>query len=184
MSKRLEEFVKANREEFNDIEPSAELWNRIEKGLSAQFGQKKNEAKTFSLGFVLRIAASVIVVMGISFVFYLRKQNSNTVNYANINPQYAEQQVQYTKLIATKRTELQNIAKTDPELYKEFSAETAKMDSVYRKLNSDLPTSPNPELVLRAMIKNLEIQTQVLNQQLTIIEQYNQMKRQNESKNI
>ena len=144
---------------------------------------KKNEAKTFSLGFVLRIAASVIVVMGVSFVFYLRKQN-NTVNYASINPVYAQQQVQYTKLIANKRIELQTIAKTDPELYKEFSAETAKMDSVYHKLNSDLPNSPNPELVLRAMIKSLEIQTQVLNQQLSIIEQYNQMKKQNESKSI
>src|SRR3982751_47216 len=112
MSKRLEEFVKANREEFEDIEPSAELWGRIEKELPLHFGQKKNETKTFSLGFVLRIAASVVVLMGIGFVFYLRKQN-NTVNYASINPVYAEQQVQYTKLIANKRLELQNIAKTD-----------------------------------------------------------------------
>ena len=182
MGKRLEEFVKTNREEFEDIEPSAELWGRIEKDLPVQFSQKKNEAKTFSLGFVLRIAASVIVIMGVCFVFYLRKQN--TVNYAGINPAYAEQQVQYTKLIANKRIELQTIAKTDPELYKEFSAESAKMDSVYHKLNSDLSTSPNPELVLRAMIKSLQIQTQVLNQQLSIIEQYNQMKKQNESKTI
>jgi hypothetical protein len=181
---RLEEFVKANRKEFNDIEPSAELWGRIEKDMPVHFGQKKSEAKTFSLGFVLRIAASVILVMGVCFVFYLRKQNNNTVNYANINPVYAEQQIHYTQLIATKRVELQNIAHTDPELYKEFSNETAKMDSAYRKLNSYLPTSPNPELVLRAMIKNLEIQMQVLNQQLSIIEQYNQMKKQNESKNI
>ena len=183
MSKRLEEFVKANRDEFEDIEPSAELWGSIEKDLPIQFGQKKNEAKTFSLGFVLRIAASAIIVMGVCFLYYLRNQTS-TINYANINPVYAEQQVQYTKLIANKQVELQNIAKTDPELYKEFSAETAKMDSVYRKLNNDLPTSPNPELVLRAMIKNLQIQTQVLNQQLSIIEQYNQMKIQNESKTI
>jgi hypothetical protein len=185
MKNRLEEFVIANREEFNDIEPSADLWSRIEKELPIQMvQQKKNEAKTFSLGFVLRIAASVIVVMGISFILYLRNQNANKINYASINPVYAQQRVQYTRLIADKRTELQSMAQTDPEMYKEFSAETAKMDSIYRKLNSDLATSPNPELVLRAMIKNLEIQTQVLNQQLTIIEQYNQTKRQNESKNI
>src|SRR2546426_801274 len=110
MSKRLEEFVKTTRDKFEDIEPSAELWGRIEKDLPVQFGQKKNQAKTFSLGFVLRIAASVIVVMGVCFVFYLRKQN--TINYANINPVYAEQQIQYTKLIANKQVELQSIAKT------------------------------------------------------------------------
>jgi hypothetical protein len=182
---RLEEFVKTNREEFNDLVPSPELWSRIERELPIQFErQKKNEKKSFSLGFVLRVAASVIVVMGISFAIYLRSNNNKEVNYASINPTYAQQQTRYVQLIANKRTELKTISQSDPELYKEFSAETAKMDSVYRKLNNDLVTSPNPELVLRAMIRNLEIQTEVLNQQLSVIEQYNQMKKQNESKNI
>ena len=45
MSKRLEEFVKANRDEFEDIEPSAELWGSIEKDLPIQFGQKKMRQK-------------------------------------------------------------------------------------------------------------------------------------------
>ncbi len=185
MSNRLEEFVKANREEFNDIEPSDDLWTRIETELPSYLvHQKKNEAKTFSLGFVLRIAATVIVVMGVGFVLYLRNQNNNKINYASINPVYAEQRVQYTRLIANKRTELRTMAQADPELYKEFSAETTRMDSIYRKLNNDLATSPNPELVLRAMIKNLEIQTEVLNQQLNIIEEYNKSKKQNENKNI
>ncbi len=181
---RLEEFVKANREEFNDIVPSPDLWSRIEKVLPQQFEQQKKNEKSFSLGFVLRVAASVIVVMGISFVIYLRSNSKKEVNYASINPVYAQQQTRYVALIANKRTELKNISQADPELYNEFSAETAKMDSVYKKLRSDLVTSPNPELVLRAMIRNLEIQTEVLNQQLNVIEQYNQMKKQNESKSI
>lgn len=184
MSMRLEEFVKTNREEFNDLEPSPDVWNRIERGLPTQSGhQKKNEKRSFSLGFVLRVAAIVIMVMGVGFVIYLRS-NNNKVNYASINPVYAKQQIHYTALIADKRNELKNVSQSDPQLYKEFIAETAKMDSAYRKLNNDLITSPNPELVLRAMIRNLEIQTEVLNQQLNVIEQYNQMKKQNESKNI
>ena len=112
---RLEEFVKANREEFNDIVPSPELWSRIERELPIQFErQKKNEKRSFSLGFVLRVAASVIVVMGISFVIYLRSNKQKEVNYASINPVYAQQQVRYTALIASKRTELKNISQTDP----------------------------------------------------------------------
>ena len=47
MGKRLEEFVKTNREEFEDIEPSAELWGRIEKEMPTQFGQKKMKQKRF-----------------------------------------------------------------------------------------------------------------------------------------
>jgi predicted component of viral defense system (DUF524 family) len=187
MSKRLEDFIKANREEFDDLEPSADLWKKIEKHLPAEVVlPKKREARTFSLSFVMRVAASVILVMGIGFAFYLRHEKREGIDYAAINPVYAKQQMQYVSLIESKRSELKTMAKSDPQLYKEFSAEIAKMDSTYNKLNNDLATSPNQELVLRAMIRNLQIQTEVLNQQLNIIEQYNQMKKEqkNETKHI
>jgi hypothetical protein len=185
MSKRLEDFIQNNREEFDDLEPRANLWSRIETELPEQFNEQKREAKTFSLGFVLRVAAILITVMGVSFFVYLQRQPA-TVNYAAINPEYAKQRVQYTSLIAGQRTELKSIAKTDPQLYKEFTAEISKMDSTYKKLNKDLLTSPNQEAVLRAMIRNLQVQTEVLNQQLNVIEQFNDFKNQqkNEIKNI
>jgi hypothetical protein len=187
MSKRLEDFIKMNREEFDDLEPSADLWAKIEKHLPAQFEEvKKREIKTFSLGFVMRVAASVILVMGISFALYLRYSKKDGVDFAAINPVYAQQQMHYTSLIENKRSELKSISKTEPDLYKEFSGEIAKMDSTYKELNEELLTSPNQERVLQSMIHNLQIQTQVLNQQLNVIEQYNKMKNEekNDSKNI
>jgi len=187
MSKRLEDFIKNNKEDFDELEPSADLWAKIEKQLPTQSElPKKREAKTFSLGFVLRVAATVIILMGISFLLYLRSEKNAGVDLAAINPEYAKQQVHYASLVETKRMELKAIAKTDPELYKEFSGEIAKMDSTYKKLNNDLANSPNQELVLRAMIRNLKTQTEVLNQQLGVLEQYNQMKEEqkNETKNI
>jgi len=187
MSKRLEEFIKTNREQFDDLEPSADLWSRIEKHLPPQGAELKNkEKKTFSLGFVLRVAATVIVVMGIGFTLYLHNIKPGKIDFAAINPVYAQQQIQYTSLIESKRTELKAISKTDPGLYKEFSSEIAKMDSTYKKLNGDLADSPNQERVLRAMIRNLQVQTQVLNQQLNVIEQLNKTKKEqnNETKSI
>lgn len=188
MSKRFEDFMKHNREEFDEIEPSADLWSKIEQNLSFQEElPKKRETKTFSLSFVLRVAASVILVMGIGFGIYLQSQKgSKGVDLAAINPEYAKQQVHYASLVETKLTELKSVAKADPQLYKEFSSEIAKMDSTYKKLNNDLATSPNQERVLRAMIRNLQIQTELLNQQLNVIEQFNKMKKdqQNEIKNI
>jgi hypothetical protein len=187
MSKRLEEFIKINREEFDDLEPSADLWARIEKHLPAEVVPiKKRETKTFSLGFVLRVAASVVVIMGIGFAVYLHNEKNDKIDLAAINPVYARQQVQYTSLIETKRLELKTIAKSDPQLYKEFSSQIADMDSTYKQLNNDLATSPNQERVLHAMIHNLQIQMEVLNQQLGVIEQLNKMKQEqrNETKNI
>jgi len=187
MSKRLEDFIKNNRKDFDELEPSADLWSRIEKHLPAEGAvPKKREVKTFSLGFVMRMAASVIIVMGIGFAFYLHNEKKTGVDFAAINPVYAQEHTRYVSLVESKRTEVMAISKSDPQLYQEFNSEIAKMDSTYKKLNSDLAGSPNQELVLRAMIRNLQIQTEVLNQQLNVIEQYNQMKKdqKNETKNI
>ena len=185
MSKRLEDFIKANKEGFDEFEPGADLWSRIEKQLPPD-APKKREAKTFSLGFVLRVAASVIVVMGISFVVFYRSAQSTKVDLAAINPEYAKQQMHYASLVESKRSELKAVAQTNPELYQEFSEEIAQMDSTYKRLNRDLVNSPNQERVLRAMIRNLQIQTEVLNQQLEVIQQLKQTKQEqtNETKNI
>jgi hypothetical protein len=188
MSKRLEDFIKANKEEFDILEPKRGIWGNIEERLPARFkDQDKVEIRTFSLAFVLRVAAIVIMVMGISFAIYIQNEKSTpNANIAAISPEYAKQQKQYVTLVSNKRNELKKLAKSDPQLYHEFTAEIAKMDSTYKKLNNDLATSPNPELVLLAMIRNLQIQTEVLNQQLNVIEQFNEFKDQqkNETKNI
>jgi len=187
MSKRLEDLIRTNREEFDDLEPSADLWARIEKHLPPQFEEtKKREAKTFTLGFVLRVAAAIVVVMSIFFTLYLRGTHKDGVDLAAINPVYAQQHVHFTSLIQTKREQLKSIAKSQPELYQQFTSQIAEMDSTYKELNNELQTSPNQELVLKQMIRNLEIQTQVLTQQLRVIGQYNEMRKEenNETKDI
>jgi hypothetical protein len=189
MSKRLEDIIRNNKAEFDDLEPSADLWSRIEKQLPAQLAgaPKKHQTKTFSLGFVLRVAAAVVLVMGLSCLIFLRSiEHAQGVNLAAINPEFAKQQVHYASLVETKRTELKEVAKNNPELYEEFTQEIANMDSTYKKLSNDLAASPNQELVLQAMIKNLQVQTEVLNRQLEVIEQYNKMQKdqKNEIKDI
>jgi septal ring factor EnvC (AmiA/AmiB activator) len=186
MSKRLEDFIKANRDEFDDIEPRMDLWSKIEKELPAEVVEmpKKKEAKTFSLGFVMRVAAIIVVVMGVGFAAYLRSTKTSGVDLAAINPEYAKQQVQYASLIKTKRTELKELTKSDPQLYGEFNSEIKKMEASYKKLKHDLATSPNQERVLRAMIRNLQIQAEVLDQQLQVIEQFKEIKKEGTSDEI
>src|SRR5436190_15096217 len=108
MSKRFEDFIKNNREEFEEVEPSADLWSKIEQSLNMQEElPKKLETKTFSLSFVLRVAASVVLIMGIGFGIYLQTQKSaKGIDFAAINPEYAKQQLHYASLVETKLTEL------------------------------------------------------------------------------
>lgn len=185
MSSQLEDFIKSNREQFDDAEPGDELWQRIERRLPRQTYNERFTKKAFSFGFVLRVAAAVIIVMAICFTGYLKLSNAR-IDLVAINPEYAQQQAHYASLVETKRSELKAVTKADPQLYDEFDAEFTRMDSVYKRLKSELPASPDREKVLRAMIQNLQIQTQVLSQQLNMVEQYNKMKsaQKNEIKNI
>jgi hypothetical protein len=188
MSKRLEKFIIDNRAEFDDLEPGAGLWDKIAQQMEPEVVElpKKREAKTFSLGFVLRVAAIIIVIMAVGFGAFLQSRKTAGIDLAAINPTYAKQQVQYVSLIESKRNELKELAKSDPQLYREFNGEINKMEASYKKLKYDLATSPNQERVLRAMIRNLQIQAEVLNQQLQVIEQFRDSKSEpiHETKNI
>ena len=174
MSKRLEDFIRDNKTELNYIEPPADLWDKIERRLDQQKKSAVKKERVIKINFLFKIAASVIVILGVTALLWRYQYNKNLI--ARIDPELAKQQVHYASLIESKQTELKQLEKEEPELYRTFSSELRKMESSYRQLQEELPKSPNQERTVKAMIKNLEIQIQVLNQQLIIIEQINDLK--------
>ncbi|MXV49972.1 hypothetical protein GS399_03235 [Pedobacter sp. HMF7647] len=176
MSDRLESFIKKNRRELDEFEPPADLWNKIEKKLDEQKASAKKN-KVVRLSFVLSIAASLLIAITAGILFF-NYQKKEAADISNISPGLAKQQVHYASMIETKRNELKQIEKENPQLYSEFSSEIKKMELNYQRLKSDLPTSPNQEETVKAMIRNLQSQIQVLNQQLSIIQQINQIKQE------
>lgn len=181
MSKRLEHFIQDNKKDFDLYEPPADLWDRIDTQLRKAEKAKETpgKEKVIRLSILLKVAATLIVVLSIGMLFWKNQSRENEApTLSSIDPKMAQQQVQYASLIEIKRSELKRIEKEEPELYRTFSAELKKMDASYEKLKSELPESPNQERTVRAMIRNLQIQLEVLNQQLIIIQQINQFKKE------
>jgi len=190
MKERLESFVRNNRKDFDQFEPPADLWNKIEKqldekkiGIKSAIGLKKE--RVVRVSFLLKVAATIVPLLFAGLWFY-QFQFKQSTDLSNIDPQLAKQQIHYASLIEIKRSELKLIEKEEPHLFQEFSSEIKKMDASYQKLKNDLPASPNQEETVKAMIRNLQIQTELLNQQLLIIQQINQIKKEqkNETQNI
>ena len=184
MKERLESFVRDNKKDFDQFEPLAGLWDRIEKqldekkiGMQVEDGLKKE--KVVRVSFLLKVAATIIPLLFAGLWFYQYQVRQST-ELSNIDPKLAKQQIHYASLIELKRSELKRIENEEPQLYKEFSSEIKKMDLNYQKLKNELPASPNQEETVKAMIQNLQIQTELLNQQLQIIQQINQIKKDNE----
>lgn len=190
MKDKLENFIKDNKKDFDLYEPPTGLWDRIEnelndKKIALPIKLANKKGGIISLSFLLKLAASIIPLLIAGFWFY-QYQSTHSSDLRNIDPQLAMQQIQYTSLIELKRTELKRIEKEEPKMYEEFSEEIKKMDASFQKLKKDLPGSPNQEETVKAMIRNLQIQIEVLNQQLNIIQQINQLKKEqnNETQNI
>lgn len=190
MKDRLENFIRDNKRDLDEFDPPADLWDSIEKRLDenqiALAHKNTNKKKSVvRLNFLLKIAASVLIVFAAGLWFY-QYGNKQSSDLSNIDPQLARQQIHYASLIEIKRNELKRIEKEEPQLYQEFSLEITKMDASYQKLKNDLPASPNQEETVKAMIRNLQIQTELLNQQLIIIQQINKVKKEqkNETQRI
>lgn len=188
MNEKLERFVKDHKKDFDQFEPPADLWNKIENQLDEKqigFNAEIKKAGSIRNSFLLKIAAAIIplIIAGIGFYQYQMKQ---LTELSNIDPGMAKQQTHYVSLIEIKRSELKQLEKEEPQLYKEFISEIKKLDQGYQKLKMELPESPNQEETVKAMIKNLQIQTELLNQQLQIIEQINKLKKEqkNDTQNI
>ncbi|MCD0487223.1 hypothetical protein LPB86_03225 [Pedobacter sp. MC2016-14] len=168
MSKKLEEYIKTNRKSFDLESPSDELWERISSGLNQQ-----PKPKTFNLKIWLGIAASIAVILGISLIVLTARKPQN-IEIADVNPADAKMEMRFAGLIEQKKDSLQVFAKQNPRLYSQFSRDLNKMDADYDRLKRELQHSPNQQLIVQAMVKNLEFQLQLISQQLCIINQVNE----------
>lgn len=109
-----------------------------------------------------------------------KKQNASEVkNSGNdgMESDVKKEMVYYAKIVEIKHDELKKIQKDEPLLYKQFSGDVYKLDSVYQSLKKQLPKNPNREQLLEAMIQNLQLQMELLNHQLQIIKQINNSKK-------
>lgn len=193
MSTRFEQFMRDHRDEFDSDEPAPQIWKKLEQELVPA----PQKGKVFTMKIVRWSAAAAILVLAGYGVFHLFnprqnandprvvqqqpvKENQGDLLLKDIDPTYAKEVYHFTQLIELKQNELKQIEKDNPALYKQFLSDITKLDSSYKALKNELPTNANREQLLEAMIQNLRLQTELLNQQLQIIQQIKKSKSGND----
>ena len=195
----LERFVRDNREIFDDKEPSVDLWKKIEAGLDKsglgepvlanhqpnkespflQIYKNRSQAVGRQIGWPTldwRVAASIAVLLLAGCFFYMNQKYGVThqPELVAASPTYAKEVVQYTQLIDDKRAELKQMTEGNPDLYKEFATDLDRLENSYRSLKADFPKNPNQQVLIQAMIQNLQLQINLLNEQLRVIQRIKQ----------
>jgi len=187
MSNKLKNFISDNRKAFDDERPSDKVWENIEASFSHTQKKKKKFILTPLYKWSMAAAAVLILASGVYF-FVIREPKEKIVTASTeteiekLAPEYAPQMNQFVKMIDTKQEELKLLAKEQPELYQQFTKAIHQLDSSYNTLKNQLSATPNREMLLEAMIQNLQLQLNVLNQQLNIIHQIKESKKYNHEK--
>lgn len=184
MKDKLERFIRDNREDFDKEEPRPDLWSKIEQGITlpepkpkeAPPRQLNSRLRFGSWAFDWRVAASVAVLLlaGTFLYFNYHYGVTEQPEVVAVSPVYAKEFAHYTRLIDDKRTELKHLTESNPALYQQFATDLDRLEHSYQGLKADLPQNPNQEVLIQAMIQNLQLQIDLLNQQLDVIQRIKQ----------
>ena len=183
MNNELKKFIDENRREFDDDLPSASAWHQIERSIGVN-----KPAKQFSERFIHKwtAAAALFFLTTACFYFLVIRKNSddtriaktenttvdkggNTTDISRIAPEYAAEARKIYQSIEKRQQQLKAVAEEQPELLSQFSEDLGDLDSSYRVLKTQAVHTPNREVIIRAMLQNLQLQSELLGKQLDIL---------------
>ncbi len=200
MNRRLKDFIDENRKAFDDERPSPDAWRRIEKNIGIN-----KPAQQFSIKTIYKwtAAAAAIAILATSAWFLLInnnknndpvqppetatvpsiKPNGNGTDLSGMAPEYAAEVKKIHEAIEEQQQQLKVMTKSRPELYSQFAQDLAALDSSYRVLKMQAVQTPSREVIIKAMLQNLQLQAELLSKQLLILHDLNNNKKNNNEKN-
>jgi membrane-associated HD superfamily phosphohydrolase len=163
---RLEDFINANREEFDNLEPSGKVWNDIEKNT-------RTPRRIAPIVYFLRVAAVVLVVIGFSVVLLKTGTFKNSRMAEQNDPEMVElieAEAYYASQVNEKMEEIRKCYDIHPELKEEIEGDLSELQEMYNSLKSDLNENVAKRTVIEAMIENNRYRLKVVDE---VLEQIN-----------
>lgn len=148
---RLEEFIKANRDEFDFREPSPEVWERIS-------GNSKKTRRFRTGNYFLRVAAIITLVVVTSAVLW--RSNVITPENRAKNTQdpelreLIEAEAYYAHQVNSRLKAIRKCYYTFPELKQDVENDLTELEQMYKALKNDLKENVSNKAVIEAMIEN------------------------------
>lgn len=171
MKDNLEDFIKSHRQEFDDLEPRADTWSKIQKDLN-QKAQKKDYSWIWKVAAAVFLCLTVVLAIerNISSDFRQVAEVSDPNLAKSAAAELMEVENYYTQLISQKREEIESVLDESGLVDNELLEDMDQLDVMYVRLKEDLKQNQNDERLINAMIRNLQLRVEILNKQLRILE--------------
>lgn len=166
MQDHLEQFVRANREAFDDARPSLKVWADIDRTLEQQ------KPRSFQWKRILQSAAAVLLLLlagGLIGHQLSRGSATNTASetLARISPELAELEAHYNKQINAKFAQLANYPQQET-----VKADLAQIDETMEELRNEIlkaPAGMEKEIVTN-LLRSYQLKVQILERVLERIQ--------------
>ena len=172
----LEDLIKNNLDEFNDIEPNGGHFDRFEKKLKKQRQIKAH----FTIGNIVKVAAiAVFLVLSGIWIYSQGKLSvmlKSEYALSDVSQEYMEVEYYYTSLVNEKYTELNQFSFSDSTQKQILINELDAMDKMYESMKVDLKDNPNDQRIINAMIQHYQTKVEVMNGIISQLEEVNNLK--------
>ncbi|TLX76485.1 hypothetical protein E9993_06240 [Labilibacter sediminis] len=164
MTDKLEKYINENRSSFDDLSPSADLWDKISQHNKSN---KKNSTKI--IWYRISGAAAVFLILLLSYPYFTTQKNK-TNTLSELNTEILETEQYYHNKVMVKKQKVFNLTSNQPEIKKDVEKELALLDTVMLELKNDLDENIANEEVIEAMIQNYRMKLQILEDILKYLE--------------
>jgi hypothetical protein len=161
MKDQLDDFIRKNREGFDDKEPSKKVWRNIES--SMKFNTPNNRGN----GLVWWRAAAIFF-MALSAYLLVPKQVIKSQTSELVASEFSDVEEFYVKQISEKVELIDGFQKN--EGLNGFTQDFKQLEAMYMILKEEMKSSPS-EKVKDALVLNLLVRINLLNQQLYKLDQ-------------
>ncbi|MEN8248210.1 MAG: hypothetical protein ABFS32_04710 [Bacteroidota bacterium] len=162
---KLESFIKDNREALEEHVPPDSVWQTI----SGKLPEKRGKSTLI----YWRVAAIIFFALSMGLLFKNYQTSSVLDSYNNNNTELANTERYYLDVIKDQEVILATYLVEYPEIAQDFKSDLDDLGVNYQKLKLEYANTGNEE-VLGALIKNLQLQQELLKNQLHIIQKINQ----------
>ena len=167
MEDKLEKFIRDNRSALDDKVPGEKVWDNISSEL---FEAENKKPTTFSVYW----KAAAIFFFALSAYLLVQLNRTDPAESAgndlasNIIQEFNTTEAYYLTEISTLKSSMVDYVTVDPELSENFIQDIETLDNQYQSLKIELSENSN-ENVINALILNLQMRLEILNQQLNIL---------------
>ncbi len=162
MKDSLKDFIHQNREDFDDKEPDEKVWKKIASDLLA--------AKTISLWNSVSVwRAAAILFLGLATYFFATGDQSTIEKkeLTRLQGEFSDLDIYYSSEIAEKVALINHFDESHES--DRFTQDFQKLDAMYQVLKEQMKIQPTQK-VRDALVLNLLVRIDLLNQQLHTLE--------------